>query len=173
MSDEVVETPEVEETPTEETPEAPTVESLQTQMADLQAKLEKTTSDRNRTAKKLKELEKAKPTDETEVDHSEAVAPWKKTSAVAELRAAGLDLEQARRLVGMVNIADVDVDEDGDVIGLENQIDSLKETFPELFNRDAKPPKKPVRKVDTGDKHTRDSGPVGMSEASKAMLGYK
>ena len=171
MSDEVVETPEAEEVETPEQ-EAPTVEALQAQMADLQAKLDKTTSDRNRTAKKLKELEKAKPADEAEVDHSEAVAPWKRTSAIAELRAAGLDLEQAKRLVGMVNLADVEVDDDGDVTGLDEQIEALKEAFPPLFAKDATPPKKTVRKVDTGDKHSRSTGPAGMSEASKKMLGY-
>lgn len=55
--------------------------------------------------------------------------------------APGTKLE---KLVGLLDLSEIDIDEDGEFVGLDDQIDDLKESFPSLFA-----PVKPVRKAPT------------------------
>ncbi len=41
--------------------------------------------------------------------------------------------ERIKKMIKRLDVADIDVDDDGDIIGLEAQIESLVEDFPELF----------------------------------------
>jgi hypothetical protein len=91
-------------------------------------------------------------------------------AARAALFAAGLDPETpkaaVKKLLRMIDLADVDVDEDG-VSGLEDQIDQIKETLPALF---AKPepaaPAKPVRapKIDVAGRKNEQPTPKTTGE---------
>lgn len=68
-----------------------------------------------------------------------------KAAAKAALIDAGAPKSGVSRLVGMLNLEDVEIDEDGEVSGgLEDQVESLKEELPQLFA--AVEPVKPVRK---------------------------
>lgn len=62
-----------------------------------------------------------------------ANAVIRKTAARAELKAAGIVPEQVGRLVGMLDLDDLDVDDDGNVDGLDEAIDELKRDWPQLF----------------------------------------
>lgn len=73
----------------------------------------------------------------------------KKSAAKAALLEAGLTGE-AGRFVRMLDFDDVDIDDDGDVDGLEDQIDELKDDYPEFFVDS----KKPIRRRAPGSRDT-------------------
>lgn len=63
--------------------------------------------------------------------------------------------ERVKKMIKRLDLDDIDVDEDGDVIGLEAQIDQLVEDFPELFTAPAEttaPTKVKPPKLTTADK---------------------
>lgn len=62
-----------------------------------------------------------------------ANAVIRKTAARAELKAAGIAPEQVGRLVGMLDLDELDVDDDGNVDGLDEAIAELKADWPQLF----------------------------------------
>lgn len=70
----------------------------------------------------------------------EAETKWKARVVRAEARAL-LAAEGAKgnasKLLKLIDTDEVEVDEDGDVIGLEDAIETLKEDFPELFKGSA------------------------------------
>lgn len=57
----------------------------------------------------------------------------KKGAVRAELRAAGISTEQLARVAGMVNLDDLDVDDNGEVDGIDEAVADLKQEFPQLF----------------------------------------
>lgn len=57
----------------------------------------------------------------------------RKVAARSELKAAGIPAEQVNRLVGMLDLDSLDVDDDGEVDGLDEAIDELKADWPQLF----------------------------------------
>lgn len=102
------------------------------------------------------------------------VATWKprvvKSAARASLISAGADESRVTRLLAMIDVGDCDVDDDGDVVGLDEQIDSLKDDLPELFGGTAPPPKV-RRRVETGDRGAGQPKPKSASERQAAALG--
>jgi hypothetical protein len=58
--------------------------------------------------------------------------PLVRALASAELRAANVQGPTAR-LVGLLDLSKVTLDDDGDAVGLTEQIDALREEFPNLF----------------------------------------
>ncbi|MCU1617785.1 MAG: hypothetical protein JWO98_5325 [Frankiales bacterium] len=56
----------------------------------------------------------------------------KKSEVRGALRAAGIKPERIAKLVGMVNLDDLDVDDD-EVTGVDDAVDELKREWPELF----------------------------------------
>jgi Phage minor structural protein GP20 len=58
--------------------------------------------------------------------------PLVRALASAELRAANVQGPTAR-LVGLLDLSKVTLDDDGDAVGLTDQIDALREEFPNLF----------------------------------------
>jgi hypothetical protein len=58
--------------------------------------------------------------------------PLVRALAASELRAAGVQTGTAK-LVGLLDLSKVELDDDGDPIGLTEQIDELREEFPNLF----------------------------------------
>jgi hypothetical protein len=100
-----------------------------------------------------------------------------RSAAKAALLEAGLsDVSDARmkRLLRQIDMDDVDIDEDGDVLGLDGQIDGIKEDFPELFA--TKTERKRVPKLDASGRSTGGDGakPKSMGEKIAAsVLGGK
>lgn len=93
-----------------------------------------------------------------------AAGTWKartvKQAAKAALYAEGLS-GSPDRLIKLLDLDDIDIDDEGEIDGLEEQIVELKEEFPDRFkakddddDEDERPrkPKKPTTKVDGGDK---------------------
>ncbi|MEU9819200.1 phage scaffolding protein [Pseudonocardia alni] len=61
-----------------------------------------------------------------------------RSAAKAALLEAGLNDasdDRIKKLMRMIDMDDVEIDDDGDVEGLEDQIDSIKEDFPALFEK--------------------------------------
>ena len=71
-----------------------------------------------------------------------------KSEAKGKLLAAGAEGD-VTRLIKMIDLDDVEVDDDGEIDGLDDQIDELKEGFPQLFATGGK-------KTPKADPRTRD-----------------
>jgi hypothetical protein len=110
--------------------------------------------------------------DDSERRQAETEAKWKgrvvKQAAKAALATAGAT--KPERLLRLVEVDDLDVDDDGDVAGLDDEIDRLKEEYPELFR------KRRAGRVETGDrsegKGTRKPQSASEKQAA-AILGRK
>lgn len=90
--------------------------------------------------------------------------------AEARLVAAGADPERVGRLIRMIDVKDLEIDPGSrKVEGLDEQIDELKEDYPELFRRE-EPRRRP--RLTTGERRTSDGGTRGgLSVTSRRMLG--
>lgn len=94
------------------------------------------------------------------------------------------ECKNAKRAVNLLDLSKVDFN-GGDPIGLEAEINRLKEEWPELFKQDEdetpagtkKPAKKaaPAAKVGAADKKDDDKGkpPTGATQIAKRLLGSK
>lgn len=142
-------------------PEEETAEALKAKIAEMEKALEKANKERARLGRKAKETPK-------EVEVPVLTDAAKKAFVVAELKLNGLDDAQARKFSRLVELADIDLDEDGSVVGID--LDDIKEDFPELFNKTSEPVKKPVRKVNVGDSGKNDEPPTGLSDVTKKMF---
>lgn len=102
-----------------------------------------------------------------------------RTAAKAAFLTAGIATSagdtdtKVSRLIRLLNLDDIEIDEDGDVLGLDDQVDQLKDTFPELFQRAKEP--EPVRKVrapkgDTGAKTATPPKPKTIGEMVAARV---
>ena len=136
--------------------------------------------ERNEARKALAEARKAasKAKDDDEGDSKaadEAVTQLEtrlvRQAALTELTGAGLTREQAKRAVNLLDLDGVSVDDDGDV-DLDDQIEGLKEDFPELFTAKGRPPV--VRRAGQDGK-ARDGKSVDQRFADKLMksAGYR
>lgn len=110
--------------------------------------------------------------DDSERRQAETEAKWKgrvvKQAAKAALATAGAT--KPERLLRLVEVDDLDVDDDGDVAGLDDEIDRLKEEYPELFR------KRRAGRVETGDRSEGKSVRKPQSASEKqaaAILGRK
>lgn len=82
-----------------------------------------------------------------------------KSAARAAFLEAGLRTDSAqpgqtdarvKRMVRMLDLDQIEIDEDGDVIGLDTQIEEIKSAYPELFGplvESTPPPRKKVRRI--------------------------
>lgn len=61
----------------------------------------------------------------------------KRVSVRAALSSAGLTKEQVGRMIALVDLGDLDVDEDGEVDGVDEAIEDLRNDFPQLFEAKA------------------------------------
>jgi Phage minor structural protein GP20 len=87
--------------------------------------------------------------------------------AEAELRAAGVT-GNTNRLVGLLNLERVELDDDGDLVGLDDQIATLKEEFPLLFGGNGGRP--PAGKVAGGG--ANQGRKQDKSDQSQAKKGF-
>lgn len=101
---------------------------------------------------KANEDESAKATREArEAALSEADKRYKpliiRTSAKAELVAAGVRADKVARLTKLLDLDEIEVEDDGSVSGLAEQVTALKEEWPELFE-ETKPRKATSKAAD-------------------------
>jgi hypothetical protein len=104
-----------------------------------------------------------------------------KSAARAALLAAGLNDGSdgvMRKLLRLVDMEDVDLDEDGEVVGLDDQIDDIKDTFPKLFEKaEIEQPQKPgrpkVARINGANKQGGAPEPKTTGEKHMARLGLR
>lgn len=103
-----------------------------------------------------------------------------KSAARAALLAAGLNDGSdgvMRKLLRLVDMDDVDLDEDGEVVGLDDQIDDIKDTFPKLFEKAEAEPQKPGRprapRIDAANKKGDPPQPKTSGEKHMQRLGLR
>jgi hypothetical protein len=81
--------------------------------------------------------------------------------------------DRMKRLLKMIDMSDVDLDEDGEVSGLEDQIDQIKDTLPELFRKpepEAPAPKPRAPKIDAADRKNAQPAPKSTGEKHAAAI---
>jgi hypothetical protein len=88
-----------------------------------------------------------------------------RNAAKAQFLEAGLnDLSDSRmrKLIRMLDMDDIEVDEDGEVVGLDDQIDAIKEDWPELFRKPETESvdNKPRIRAPKGDAADKKNAPV-------------
>lgn len=146
------ETPEGDEKP------EPTPEEMKASIA----KLERQVAKANREAAKLRNEKKTAAegkTGEEKPAETKGEDKYKRSAvaaaARAELKDAGFtgSKEQAAKLSKLLDLDDLDVDDDGEVDGLEDAVADLKEQFPALFAGEKAADEKPkTPKVDASRK---------------------
>lgn len=117
--------------------------------------IKKAVKRRQAALKRARELEeenkKLKAQNETEVEKARREATEEAAKAAADkykpvivrkeaeagLLEAGVKPEKIKRLIKLMDLDDIDIDEDGDVEGVEEQVESLREEYPELFKSEA------------------------------------
>lgn len=100
---------------------------------------------------------------------AEVEAKWKPrvVNAAAKSALAEAGAKKPDRLLRLVDLAELDVDDDGDVDGLDEEVERLREEYPELFAGDDDK-KTGRRKVETGD---RKSGAGRTQTATERQAG--
>lgn len=87
----------------------------------------------------------------------------KKAEARGALRGAGIDPKRLERAVGLIDLDELDVDDDGNVDGLDEALDALRDEWPELFAKQTR------RRRDVAGREDRDgSGGGGGRKLSTA-----
>lgn len=115
-----------------------------------------------------------------------AAARYKPVAVRAAAKAALLEAnfqnpteERVKKLIRRLDLEEIDVDDDGDITGLQDQIDQLVDDFPELFTVPAIPASAPVAapkktpRVSTSNKPPVEQKPTstGASIAAKILSG--
>ena len=95
---------------------------------------------------------------------TEADTRIKRSEAKAALVAAGVSREQAADLVGFVKLDDLDLDDDGEVEGLDDEIERIQKKYPTFF---AKAPRRRRESVAGGGRDTDGRKPAGKMTASQ------
>lgn len=173
----------------------PTVDDLQQKIRDLEGSLRKANRERARLGRQVKPAAPAgkpatgddKPAPEitpeklVELENATKEAKRWRSSTIQEkaklaLAAEGVDAKRVARIVRLIDEEDLDVDADGKLIGIQEQIDELKDEWPEFFAKpkqdaDDEPEAKPKRPVrdrrasrDAGDKAAAGSPQKSIAE---------
>ncbi len=136
----------------------PTPEELKASVANLEKALKKANREAARLRNEKKATEAGKET-ESKGEEKPADDRYKRSAVAAATRAefkeAGFTgtKEQAAKLARLLDLDDIDVDEDGEVDGLEDAVADLKEQFPALFGVVEQAPKTKQPKPDTAPKN--------------------
>lgn len=107
------------------------------------------------------------------------------TGVNGALAEAGWNGQRLNSLMKLIDLDDVEVDDDGEITGLSEQIDAIKAEWPEFFKRTRNPAVSsngaggsgqngvPAAKVDTADKPTPKPEPKSWAEtlAQRALRG--
>lgn len=175
----------------EETVSKKDLEKVQEVNTKLRAENKEKAAEVRRLTRELKKAQEQKPED---VDSAKLVDEANKTASkfkdIAVRKEATLALNEAgakvstKRLLKLLDLADVEIDDDGNVEGLADAITELKDESPEFFKSDddeeeTKPVKKvaTVRKpgtVDAGKKTPPQPKPLSAAEQmAKAAVGRR
>lgn len=103
---------------------------------------------------------------------AEADARIKRSEAKAALVAAGVSREQAADLVGFVKLDELDLDDDGEVEGLEDEIERIQKKYPTFFEKPAGRRRREsvAGGADRGGEGARPKKPLTASERQAALL---
>jgi hypothetical protein len=66
---------------------------------------------------------------------AEALSMVKKSGTRAALASAGVPKERLAKAVGLINLDDLDVDDEGEIDGLEDAVEELRKDWPEIFGK--------------------------------------
>lgn len=103
-------------------------------------------------------------------------AKYKPISVSLALLESGVKQGRVKGALKLLNLDEIDVDEDGEVTGLDSQVKSLREEWPELFadtqpEPERKPEvKRPARGADGADKPAPPKKEPSVSERQAALL---
>jgi hypothetical protein len=137
----------------------------------IQAALKKANDDGKRHRLRNKELEEKTRANETE--HEKALreareegekryrAPLVKAAARAALSEAGLG-GSTDRVLRLLDLDVLSVDDDGDVVGLDGEVARIKDEYPEFFQAPAKP--KPKARPTAADRQPAQEKPKSTAE---------
>lgn len=90
----------------------------------------------------------------------------RRSAGITALVEAGMSRAQAKDALGLLKLTDLEVDEDGDVDGVDDAVEELKKKFPGMFpDSKAKPPRQ--RTADGGG---RDGGTKTPTERTNERL---
>lgn len=138
-----------------------------------------------RTATKKPSTDEAEAALETAREEAAAAAEQKlkpvvvNAAAKAALLSAGLSATgdaTIKKLLRTLDLADIDVGDDGEVTGLEEQIDGIREAFPELFKKDEAAPVAKIRapRLDAAGKSNTPTAPKTTGERyAQQILGNR
>ena len=136
-----------------------------------QAALKKANEDGKRHRLRNKELEEAARSNET--DHEKALreareqgearyrAPLVRAAARAALSEAGLS-GSTDRVMRLIDLEALSVDDDGDVIGVDGEVSRIKQEYPEFFQAPVKP--KPKTRPTAADRQPAEEKPRSSAE---------
>ncbi len=96
-----------------------------------------------------------------------------KNAARAELAASGVKDGKVDRLIKLLELGEIEVDGDGEVSGLSEQVEALREEWPEFFVQETavKPePRKGSRAADGADRKPAAVKPLTATERQAAAL---
>jgi hypothetical protein len=93
-----------------------------------------------------------------------------KAAARAAFAEAGIKGDAVHRVVRLLELEDLDVDEDGSVTGLTEQIEEIKQDFPELFAV-AAPATRRTPKVDGAGRAAPSTQPKSSAERIASLFG--
>lgn len=103
---------------------------------------------------------------------AEADTRIKRSEAKAALVAAGVSREVAADLIGFVKLDDLDLDDDGEVEGLEEEIERIQKKYPTFFAKHAGRRRREsvAGGADRGGEGARPKKPLTASERQAALL---
>lgn len=142
--------------------------------------LKKANSQAKRARFAAKKAAEARPTDssaEVQKAITETETKWRprlvNKAAKAALLAAGAS--KPDRLVKLIDHDDLDIDEDGEVVGLEAAVDEIKEDYPELFKAPAdeeedKTRRRPRRRPGSSDAGSSNGRPSTRTKSSAERI---
>ncbi|MFM9815778.1 hypothetical protein ACKI16_45815, partial [Streptomyces scabiei] len=103
---------------------------------------------------------------------AEADTRIKRSEAKATLVAAGVSREVAADLIGFVKLDDLDLDDDGEVEGLDDEIERIQKKYPTFFAKHAGRRRREsvAGGADRGGEGARPKKPLTASERQAALL---
>ena len=113
------------------------IKKLQAEKADLEGRLSKPTKRGDDEDDDKPDLDSVRAAAKAEA-RAEADARIVKAEARGALASAGVAKERVARAVGLLDLKGIDVDDDGEIDGLDDAIDALKKDWPELFPAERK-----------------------------------
>lgn len=102
---------------------------------------------------------------------AEADTRIKRSEAKAALVAAGVTREVAADLIGFVKLDDLDFDDDGEIEGLDEEIERIQKKYPTFFAKAGRRRRESVAGgADRGGEGARPKKPLTASERQAALL---